>query len=55
MFAELPSDEELEKLTGPEDAEGVKAMLIKRCGVSDWNGVLKAFGVAVPDSDDEDL
>ena len=55
LFAELPSDEELEKLTGPEDAEGVKAMLIKRCGVSDWNGVLKAFGVAVPDSDDEDL
>ena len=46
LVAKVPSDEEFEKLIGPEDAKGVWELLMKRLNVNTIAQVRTAFGVA---------
>lgn len=46
LTAKIPDDETFGKLIGPDDANGVWELLMKRLNVSSRNAVRKAFGVA---------
>lgn len=46
LIAQIPSDEDFEKLIGPADANGVWDMLAKRLNVATKDQVRVAFGVA---------
>lgn len=51
---ELPDEDTFLEQLGPEDAEGVKKLLIERMGVRDWDAVVEWFDGGAS-SDEEEL